>query len=181
MGFFKRVFFSFSLIAILSGSAHAGPIITPVDAEQTIEAIEMNARLLRALKDSIPDHRRRALANKVNRLSGDLERIAEEIENGGGGGFHFGEWLPANGQECTSFCRSRGMETAVSAEGAQCMSGENHAASGMGIIPMVNGCWPSSCLPDLNVPSVSVGRFCYKPGQKRDNDRTDITVGCFCR
>jgi len=27
---------------------------------------------------------------------------------------------------------------------------------------------------------VSVGGRCYSPGQKRDNDRTDTTLGCYC-
>lgn len=179
MGKVQRAFLSISIFSLMSGAAvKADPIIGPApEPEQLVQQLEMNTRLLRALEDSIPPHRRRQMARRVDRVSQELAQIADEID-GGGGGIGFGSWLQADGQECTSFCRSRGMQSTLSPEGAQCTSGENQVNSAIGQIVYSYGTW-GGVAP--SVPATSSGRFCYKPGQKRDNDRTDITVGCFCQ
>jgi hypothetical protein len=92
-----------------------------------------------------------------------------------------GRWYQANQQVCTTFCTTQGKASVAGPEGAHCMSGEVRSASGImqGIV-FPWGCYPD-CLGDGPHLATSSGGFCYKPGQKHDNDSTDRTVACFCR
>ncbi len=157
----------------------AGPIIGPVPyPSQTLNTIEGYVRLLQSQESQINDFERAQLSQRAIQLADQLNRVGEEI---GYGGFNYGAWHPVNGQLCLNFCRSIGQESGISPEGAQCVSGENVVPSALGVIPFSYGCWPGNCPAQNFSNAVSVGRNCYKPGQKQDNDRTDVTVGCFCR
>ena len=115
----------------------------------------------------------------------DLEYVLEELD-----GFYppppppppirRGKWVQANNQACQAVCAAVGLESGLSPEGAQCASGETRAASSFNKISYVHGCWPN-CAPNPHSKASSVGGSCYEPGQKKDWDRTDITVGCFCK
>jgi hypothetical protein len=91
-------------------------------------------------------------------------------------------WFRVEGESCPEVCDALGLVSDYSPEGAMCASGEVRPESAIGIVQFTKGCWPN-CAPDapgVVVDAASVGKHCYKPGQKRDNDRTDLTVGCFC-
>lgn len=92
-----------------------------------------------------------------------------------------GQWYQANQQLCATFCTAKGKASVPGPEGAHCMSGEVRSASGImqGIV-FTWGCFPD-CLGEGPHQATSSGGYCYKPGQKKDNDDTDRTVGCFCR
>lgn len=92
-----------------------------------------------------------------------------------------GQWVQANQQVCATFCTAKGKASVPGPEGAHCMSGEVRSASGImqGIV-FTWGCFPD-CLGEGPHQATSSGGYCYKPGQKKDNDDTDRTVGCFCR
>jgi hypothetical protein len=90
-------------------------------------------------------------------------------------------WYNAPAQECTSFCRSIASENVPSPDGFRCTSGEERPWSAIGTVNYAQtGCWHDCRFPEGRGGAVSVGPRCYAPCQKRDNDRTDITVGCFC-
>ena len=92
-----------------------------------------------------------------------------------------GMWYNAPAQDCTSFCRAIASENVPSPDGFGCTSGEERPWSAIGRVNYSpTGCWHDCRLPEGRAGAVSVGPRCYAPGQKRDNDRTDITVGCFC-
>jgi hypothetical protein len=91
-----------------------------------------------------------------------------------------GKWYQANSKSCPDFCNSLGMTNKPSPEGTRCMSGEVRPASGINQgIQFSYGCW-GGCAPNNPSASSSDGKYCYMPGQKKDNDSSDITVGCFC-
>jgi hypothetical protein len=92
-----------------------------------------------------------------------------------------GKWYQANAKNCPNFCSGLGLANTTSPEGARCMSGEVRPKSGVDQgITFTYGCW-GGCAPAAGpVSSSSVGNYCYMPGQKQDNDGTDLTVGCFC-
>ncbi len=93
-----------------------------------------------------------------------------------------GKWYQASSQVCPTFCAGLGRANVASPEGARCMSGEVRPASGVAAgIAFVYGCWPSCAAMGGAIASVSVGTYCYYPGQKQDGDGSDLTVGCFCR
>jgi hypothetical protein len=93
-----------------------------------------------------------------------------------------GKWYQASSQVCPTFCATLGRANVGSSEGARCMSGEVRPASGVAAgIAFVYGCWPACTAMAGTIASVSVGGYCYYPGQKQDGDGTDKTVGCFCR
>lgn len=92
-----------------------------------------------------------------------------------------GSWVQADSKNCLDHCGTLGKVNVPSPEGAHCMSGEVRPQSGInqGII-FTYGCWPD-CLPQgPPIVSASVGKYCYRDGQKQDNDDSDLTVGCFC-
>ena len=92
-----------------------------------------------------------------------------------------GSWYPAKMKECSKFCDKKGMDNVPSPDGAYCASGENKPASALAAgIDFLFGCWPN-CSAGLRGPAPkSKGPFCYAQGQKKDNDKTDRTVACFC-
>lgn len=92
-----------------------------------------------------------------------------------------GAWYNAPFQECSYFCRSIGGFNSLSPDGFGCTSGEERPQSAIGIINYTpTGCWHDCRFPEGRPGAISIGYRCYAPGQKRDNDRTDMTVGCFC-
>ena len=98
-----------------------------------------------------------------------------------------GGWIPvernlSNAQKlCSTFCSDRGMFNTRSRDGAQCASGESLAESALGFLTQHYGCWGGGCNQKHGAErAVSVGHRCYGEGQKRDNDSTDTTVGCYC-
>ena len=89
---------------------------------------------------------------------------------------HGPKWHQANRQDCNSFCSKRGrVNTADPVTGAKCTSGERRF-NGIGI-SYVYGTWGGT---RTTSSTFSVGEYCYSSDQKRDSDRTDRTVGCFC-
>ena len=93
----------------------------------------------------------------------------------------FGSWYNAPWQECSSFCRVIGGVNTPSPDGFSCTSGEERPQSALGVVNYApTGCWHNCRYPEGRRGASSVGHRCYAPGQKRDNDRTDVTVGCFC-
>lgn len=92
-----------------------------------------------------------------------------------------GSWYNAPGRNCPTFCRAIASVNIQSPDGFSCTSGEERPWSAIGVINYApTGCWHNCRFPEGRVGAVSVGARCYAPGQKRDNDRTDTTVGCFC-
>ena len=87
---------------------------------------------------------------------------------------------------CNNLCLAVGGTPGVASGGAQCLSGESRPASaltalGSGNPPFHWGCWPGGSCPTANVTAnTAVGVMCYASGQRRDNDTTDRTVGCYC-
>ena len=91
------------------------------------------------------------------------------------------KWYSATGQYCPNFCTSVGGYNAPSPDGFSCVSGEVRGSSAIGEVNFSpTGCWHDCGRPEGRTGSVSVGSRCYSPGQKRDNDRTDTTLGCYC-
>ncbi len=92
-----------------------------------------------------------------------------------------GAWIAVNGEECVSFCASRGLTNVASVEGARCTSGENIPASALAAGITYNKCYPN-CNAHLAGPNPkSDGSKCYADGQKKDGDSSDTTRGCFCK
>ena len=88
-----------------------------------------------------------------------------------------GKWYQANLQECTAFCKGKGLKSKKSKENAQCASGENRFDSATGKIVYTYGTWGGM---RQSFKTQSEGIFCYGPNQKKDFDLTDRTVACFC-
>jgi hypothetical protein len=169
---------SILFLAVVAVGAQA---VLPPHIAQSLNQLEQSSNQVHRNAGNVPRPDRRRVAARVESTIELLQDALYELEHGGGGGGGggFGQFYQVNGQECTQFCASQGLRLGVSPEGAQCVSGENRAASAIGQIAFVNGCWPN-CSGEAFSNAMSDGRFCYKPGQKRDNDRTDVTVGCFC-
>lgn len=93
-----------------------------------------------------------------------------------------GAWFDAYLQDCNTFCGSIGRANVASPDGYKCTSGEERpwSAINAGVNYGPTGCWHTCSLPEGRAGAVSVGPFCYTSGQKHDNDRTDLTVGCYC-
>ncbi|MEZ4751055.1 MAG: hypothetical protein R3B54_10665 [Bdellovibrionota bacterium] len=84
-------------------------------------------------------------------------------------------------QDCAAYCSGIGKQNIDSPEGHRCASGELIPQSAVGVVNFRYGCWPN-CSPHGAPAGRSYSnRYCYGTGQKRDNDRTDKIVGCFCR
>lgn len=90
-------------------------------------------------------------------------------------------WYNAPALDCPTFCAARGAVNVPSPEGFRCTSGEERPSSAIGVVDYSpTGCWHSCASPEGTPGAVSVGPRCYAPGQKRDNDSTDTTLGCYC-
>ena len=87
------------------------------------------------------------------------------------------QWYQANNQECSNFCNSRGLSNIgdPANSNALCTSGEN-AFSSISNIIYSYGTWGGY----QSSSTTSVWGMCYRSGQPRDNDGTDITTWCFC-
>lgn len=72
--------------------------------------------------------------------------------------------------------------TLTSSEGAYCASGEVVPNSARGVITFSNGCKPNrACVAQGPVNGASnQAQYCYGPGQLKNNEKTDITMGCYC-
>lgn len=92
------------------------------------------------------------------------------------------KWVQTNGLSCVSVCSQQGLLSKPSPEGAYCTSGEVVPSSARGVISFTYGCMPNkTCAAQGRVNgSQNQTRYCYGPGQSRNNQKTDITVGCFC-
>ncbi len=90
-----------------------------------------------------------------------------------------GFWVPTSSVNCSKVCVDKGKTNGRSPEGARCVSGENVVASAVPWVTFSFGCWPN-CKPNNTTDTSSYAGNCYATGQKRDNDKTDNTVGCFC-
>ena len=173
----NRFFYTVLLACSVNVFAYADAVIIDASPQALIRMMEDTTEILAATADQIPRPQKRRVAQQLERVIDRLERIADELARDGGQ--TFGNWFQANNQECVSFCRAQGMTNAFSPEGALCVSGEAQARSAVGKIAYSYGTWGGGPQPAL--ASQSSGGYCYTPGQKRDNDRTDRTVGCFCR
>ncbi|MCA9669688.1 MAG: hypothetical protein KC503_29035 [Myxococcales bacterium] len=92
-----------------------------------------------------------------------------------------GAWVQANSQNCPNFCAGLGKVNVAAPDGPHCMSGERRPASGIAAgITFAYGCWPN-CTAQGAFAATSSGQYCYSAGQKKDNDGTDRTVGCYCQ
>lgn len=98
-----------------------------------------------------------------------------------------GGWLPvgrnlsSTQKICSNFCADRGMTNIRSRDGSFCASGESLPESALGFLTQHYGCWGGGCDQKHGYSrTISVGHRCYGEGQKRDNDSTDTTVGCYC-
>jgi hypothetical protein len=80
------------------------------------------------------------------------------------------------GVSCSNTCTAVGKTIAgdSSRGNARCASGERQV-NGEGL-NYIYGKWGSGQASGTG----EVGAFCYSSGQKRDNDGTDITIGCYC-
>ncbi len=126
--------------------------------------------------DSLPPQIREVAVELLKQSDARLHAVIAKMDS------FRGRWIQTNSQDCTTVCRSIGLNNAPSPEGALCVSGEHRVNSAIGKIVYNNGTWGSGCVGGINqCPSASSGAFCYGPGQKHDNDRTDRTAGCFCR
>lgn len=95
-----------------------------------------------------------------------------------------GRWVSttAPGALCAQVCQANGLRAGRDSAGAACASGEARPSSAIGQVAFANGCWGGAgcgsmgALPTNELP----GGFCYAPGQPKDADRKDRTVGCYC-
>lgn len=92
-----------------------------------------------------------------------------------------GRWVqaPKVGGNCANVCRGAGLRLGRDSGGAVCASGEARPSSVIGRATFAHGCW-GSCTSMGTIPTSEQGPFCYAPGQKKDADRTDRTVACYC-
>lgn len=92
-----------------------------------------------------------------------------------------GQWIQADTIFCPTACSLISAVNVASSDGAYCASGEVRPASAIAAgIKFTFGC-TGGCVAGAPPGAQSVGSRCYLPGQKRDADKTDLTVGCFCR
>lgn len=95
-------------------------------------------------------------------------------------------WIQVNGEDCADTCALFGYRNANGPYGNACTSGEVLDPS-VERVDYLNGCWPD-CRSTGRVESArSDGAYCYGVDrlsgrdQDRDDDRTDVTMGCYCR
>jgi hypothetical protein len=128
---------------------------------------------------SLDENQREVLRNKLSSLRQKINATKSKVNSlrppqGANG------WYQAYGDSCQNLCALAGKVSAASSDGAVCTSGEARPQSAASNISYVSGCWPN-CSPEPSITTFEYGIFCYKPGQKKDGDYTDLTVGCFCK
>ncbi|HLD42759.1 MAG TPA: hypothetical protein VJB08_02095 [Candidatus Nanoarchaeia archaeon] len=92
------------------------------------------------------------------------------------------------GSNCGTVCGSvAGFHSARDAQGNSCTSGESvisNARNSLGAAIYLYGCWPGGCASSGQARdaqrTTSYGSYCYREGQRSDDDITDITVACHC-
>ncbi len=91
-------------------------------------------------------------------------------------------WHNAYKQHCPTFCAGLGGVNVPSPDGFACTSGEERPWSAINapVDYSPTGCWHNCKRPEGPPGARSESFRCYHPTQKRDHDRTDTTVGCFC-
>jgi hypothetical protein len=97
-------------------------------------------------------------------------------------------YYQANAKNCTNWCTSQGMTNLADPQGFYCASGEAKSVTAInqkdeGKFIFTYGCWSDgNCTEGQNSGSgASENGYCYKLGQKKDYDATDITVACYCQ
>lgn len=163
----------FAFAAVAENRFPQRPPAPGFDVRQVIQQLNYNTNVLQNNLNKIPRPERQWTRRQVDNLVWQLQQISDELAQPQ---FQAG-WYQANQQECVTYCRGMGLNSGLSPEGAQCTSGENQVNSALGAIVYTYGTWGS---PGTSVPARSSGAYCYKGGQKQDNDKTDITVGCYC-
>lgn len=92
-----------------------------------------------------------------------------------------GRWIQSVGvQNCQQTCKGKGLKMSRDSFGAECTSGEARPNSAAGQVQFTHGCW-GGCAAQGNIKTDALGPFCYQPGQKKDADKSDRIVGCFCK
>ncbi len=92
-----------------------------------------------------------------------------------------GIWVQTNGlTPCQKACKDRRLQAGADSFGAECVSGEARPTQAQGLIDFSLGCY-GGCAGQGNISTKTLGIFCYQPGQKKDADKTDRIVGCYCR
>lgn len=92
-----------------------------------------------------------------------------------------GQWIQADTVFCPTACSLISAVNVASSDGAYCASGEVRPVSAIAAgIKFTFGC-TGGCVAGAPPGAQSSGPYCYLPGQKHDADKTDRTVGCFCR
>ncbi len=154
----------------------------PSQVSYALDAIENGLRDIEYGTNSIHFSARREVAERLESDAQRLQNLIYTLRKPVFPPAPVAGWVATNGQSCLSVCQNVGLRLGVSPEGAQCASGENRPASAIasGQVSFVNGCFPRNCPADVKSFGVSQGAFCYAPGQKQDNDGTDVTVGCYC-
>ena len=91
-------------------------------------------------------------------------------------------WVGTNGGNCITLCSQQNLISKPSPEGAYCSSGEVIPNSARGVINYARGCRPNrSCIAQGPVKgATSQAQFCYGPGQVKNREASDITMGCYC-
>lgn len=149
---------------------HGGGVVA-TELDQAISDLEAQIQF-------IPPEVQVLLAQQLKVSDQRLHRIIARLEG------MSGQWIQTEGQECNQVCNRIGKVNAPSIEGALCVSGERRVASARNRIQYTKGTWGEECrsiTTNGSCAASSHNRYCYAPGQKHDTDKTDITVGCFCR
>jgi hypothetical protein len=91
-------------------------------------------------------------------------------------------WVGTNGGNCITLCSQQNLISKPSPEGAYCSSGEVIPNSARGVVNYARGCRPNrTCLAQGRVNgATSQAQFCYGPGQAKNREASDITMGCYC-
>ena len=162
------------LIFCLAFSAMAAPGFNERPIRNANQALGQIAAEVAALDESDREELRgklRGLRDLVNDLKSKVKSIRPPSGSNG--------WYQAAGDNCSSLCSLVGKSSATSPDGAVCASGETIVQSAINNLQFTLGCWPQ-CGAQNNITTFTSSIFCYKPGQKKDGDFTDVTVGCFC-
>lgn len=160
--------------AALAGSAVTGPFAADLaTAQRGVDGMLQKANQVKLLERQDAKMKVERMMAKLGATLAALETVPVLGRDG---------WFLYEGESCPAVCEAIGLTNVPSPEGALCASGEVRPASAIGIVQFKKGCWPNCAAEGPSVMGAqSIGGSCYKPGQKRDNDRTDVTMGCFCQ
>ena len=86
-------------------------------------------------------------------------------------------WIQSEGRGCSNVCARYGMSLTRDRGGNSCASGEVRPAGVPGRF-YVHRIWGNGA---TGTGGMEASGYCYKKGQKRDQDQTDLTVACFCQ